>query len=86
VVERKVSNPNQLNHRESVDMLVTEYGVANIKWRTIRERTQALIDIVHPDDRQKLIEEAKADKLLYPDQIFLSDSVHCYPTEIKDTL
>jgi len=78
------SYPNQLNHRESVDMVVTEYGVANIKWRTIRERTQALIDIAHPDDRQQLIEEAKAEKLLYPDQMFLSDSAHCYPGEIKE--
>jgi RimJ/RimL family protein N-acetyltransferase len=78
------SFPNQLNHRESVDMIVTEYGVANIKWRTIRERTQALIDIAHPDDRQSLIEEAKAEKLLYADQIFLADSAHCYPSEIRE--
>ena len=78
------SYPNQLNHRESVDMVVTEYGVANIKWRTIREHTQALIEIAHPDDRKNLIEEAKTEKLLYPDQIFLADSAHCYPKYIKE--
>jgi acyl-CoA hydrolase len=78
------SYPNQLNHRESVDMVVTEYGVANIKWRTIREHTQALIEIAHPDDRKKLIEEAKTEKLLYPDQIFLADSAHYYPKYIKE--
>jgi acyl-CoA hydrolase len=78
------SYPNQLNLRESVDMIVTEYGTANIKWRTIRERAQALIDIAHPNDRKKLIEEAKAEKLLYPDQIFLDSSAYCFPASVNE--
>jgi len=47
--------PNQLNLRESVDMVITEYGVANLRGRTLRERAQALIEIAHPDDRGKLV-------------------------------
>ena len=62
--------------------VVTEYGIANLKWRTIRERAQALIDIAHPDDRQNLVEQAKQKKILFEDQIFLADSAHLYPMEV----
>jgi len=74
--------PNQLNVRESVDLVVTEYGVANLNGRTIRERAQALIEVAHPDDRQWLIEEAKNQNIIYGDQIFLAESAHLYPADI----
>ena len=73
---------NQFGMRESIDMVVTEYGIAHLKWRPIRERAQALIDIAHPDDRENLVERAKESKILFPDQIFLSQSAHLYPAEI----
>ncbi len=73
---------NQFHMRESIDAVVTEYGIANLKWRTIRERAQALIDIAHPDDRQQLVEQAKEKQILFEDQIFLSESAHLYPMEI----
>ena len=74
--------PNQLNVRESVDLVVTEYGVANLNGRTIRERAQALIEVAHPDDRKWLIEEAKNQNIIYGDQIFLAESAHLYPADI----
>jgi acyl-CoA hydrolase/ribosomal protein S18 acetylase RimI-like enzyme len=79
---------NQFGMRESIDMIVTEYGVANLKWRPIRERAQALIDIAHPDERKCLVDQAKENKILFPDQIFLAQSAHLYPAEIatKHTL
>ncbi len=73
---------NQFHMRESIDAVVTEYGVANLKWRTIRERAQALIDIAHPDDRKQLVEDAKAKKILFEDQIFISNSARLYPNEV----
>jgi len=73
---------NQFHLRESIDTVVTEYGIANLKWRTIRERAQALIDIAHPDDREKLVEQAKGKKILLEDQIFLSGSAYLYPMNI----
>ena len=73
---------NQFHMRESIDAVITEYGIANLKWRTIRERAQALIDIAHPEDREKLVEQAKEKKLLFEDQIFLSDSAYLYPMNI----
>jgi acyl-CoA hydrolase/GNAT superfamily N-acetyltransferase len=75
--------PNQLNLRESVDMIVTEYGVANLRGRTLRERAQALIDIAHPDDRAKLVEQAKEQRILYRDQIFLAECARLYPEDIS---
>ncbi len=74
--------PNQFGLRESVDMVVTEYGLANLRGRTVRERAQALIDIAHPDDRSQLVEQAKEQRIIYRDQIFLAESAHLYPEEI----
>jgi acyl-CoA hydrolase/RimJ/RimL family protein N-acetyltransferase len=74
--------PNQVPLREAVDMVVTECGVAPLSGRTVRERAQALIDIAHPEDRAALVEAAKAERILYPDQIYLADSAHLYPAEI----
>jgi acyl-CoA hydrolase/L-amino acid N-acyltransferase YncA len=73
---------NQFHMRESIDAVVTEYGIAYLKWRTIRERAQALIDIAHPEDREKLVEQAKQKKILFEDQIYLSGSAQLYPMDI----
>ena len=43
--------------RNDVDYVVTEYGVAKLKGRTLRQRAQALIAIAHPDFREELMEE-----------------------------
>jgi len=76
--------PNLLGLRESVDMVVTEYGVANLKGRTVRERAQALIDIAHPEDRQALVEEAKRANILYQDQIYIPSCEYLFPSQISD--
>lgn len=43
--------------RDDVDYVVTEYGVAALKGRTLRQRARALIEIAHPDFRDALKEE-----------------------------
>lgn len=45
--------------RNDVHYIVTEYGVANLKGKTLKERGRALINIAHPDFRDKLIKEWK---------------------------
>ncbi len=76
--------PNQFDAVESVAAVVTEYGVAYLEGRTLRERAQALIDIAHPEDRADLVKAAKDHKILYPDQIFLADSARLYPSDIAE--
>ena len=44
--------------RAHVHYVVTEHGVANLYGKTIEERVKALIDIAHPDHREKLDKEA----------------------------
>lgn len=41
--------------RNDIDYIVTEYGVASLKGKTLRERSKALIKIAHPDFREELI-------------------------------
>lgn len=46
------------NSKNTVDKVVTEYGVAELRARTISERTRALIAIAHPKFRDELTAEA----------------------------
>jgi len=50
--------------RADVHFVVTEYGVAEMFGRTVRERAAALIAIAHPDFRDELGVEARERKLL----------------------
>jgi acyl-CoA hydrolase/GNAT superfamily N-acetyltransferase len=77
--------PNRFDAFESVGAVVTEYGVAYLEGRTVRERAQALIDIAHPDDQAQLVLQAKDKKILYDDQIFIEESVRLYPSDIATT-
>jgi len=45
--------------RYHVHYVVTEYGVADLYGKTIRQRAQALIRIAHPDFRDELTRAAK---------------------------
>ncbi|QGG97014.1 propionyl-CoA--succinate CoA transferase [Actinomarinicola tropica] len=45
--------------KNTVDKVVTEFGVAELRGRSIRERTRALIRIAHPDFRDELERDAK---------------------------
>lgn len=49
--------------RNYADYIVTEYGVAHLRGRSLRERATALIAIAHPDCREDLKREAR--KLFY---------------------
>jgi 4-hydroxybutyrate CoA-transferase len=43
--------------RNDVHYVVTEYGIALLKGKTLKERARALIKIAHPKFRQELREE-----------------------------
>jgi branched-chain amino acid transport system substrate-binding protein len=49
---------------QDIDIVVSEYGVAELKGRTVKDRTEALIRIAHPDHRPWLREEADRLKIV----------------------
>lgn len=50
--------------RSDVEYVVTEFGVAELKGKTVRERARALIGIAHPDFQAQLSEAAQQMHLL----------------------
>ena len=46
--------------RTEVDVIVTEYGAAQLKGRSLAERAKAMVAIAHPDFRETLNREAHA--------------------------
>ena len=46
-------------HKNDVDHIVTEYGIAKLRGKTLSQRTKALINIAHPKFRDMLTFEAK---------------------------
>jgi acyl-CoA hydrolase len=43
--------------RAHVQYIVTEYGVANLYGKTIKQRISALVNIAHPDHREAIEKE-----------------------------
>jgi acyl-CoA hydrolase len=58
IVPRLAAGDAVTTPKNTVDKVVTEYGVAELRGRSIRERTRALINIAHPDHRAELTDEA----------------------------
>lgn len=54
--------------RGDVHYVVTEYGIADLWGKSVRERALALIDIAHPDHRAELLAQAKYKKYVFQDQ------------------
>ena len=46
--------------KNTVDKIVTEFGVAELRYATVRERTRRLIAVAHPDHRAELTAQAEA--------------------------
>ncbi len=65
--------------RTDVHYVITEYGIAYIFGKTIRERAIALIEIAHPKFRAWLLDEAKKLGYLPADQRL--ENMRAYPVE-----
>ena len=70
-------------NRGDAHYVITEYGIANLMGKNIRERAMELIRIAHPDFRPWLIEEARKDNLIYGDQCFISGRSGLYPEHME---
>lgn len=69
--------------RGDVQYVVTEYGIAYLHGKNIRERAMDLISIAHPKFRPWLIEEAKKRTLIYKDQAFIPGKKGEYPESLE---
>jgi len=69
--------------RGDVHYVVTEYGIAYLHAKNVRERAMDLIAIAHPDHRPWLIEEAKRKNLIYKDQAFVPGEAGIYPESLE---
>jgi RimJ/RimL family protein N-acetyltransferase len=69
--------------RGDLHYVVTEYGIAYLHGKNIRERAMELIAIAHPKFRPWLIEEAKRFNLIYKDQAFIPEKRGEYPEELE---
>ncbi len=70
-------------NRGDIHYVVTEYGIAYLHGKNIRERAMTLITIAHPKFRPWLIESAKDLNLIYPDQAFIPGEGGEYPEKLE---
>jgi len=69
-----------------VHYVITEYGIARLTGKSIRQRAIQLIAIAHPKFRKYLLREAKKMHFIYPDQLIpltRDGNVVVYPEEYE---
>ncbi len=88
IVPRLTEGAGVVTTRGDVHYVVTEYGVAYLHGKSIRERVMDLIHVAHPKFRKELLQAAKAQNYIYEDQIELAWEHVTYPEELEryDTL
>lgn len=69
--------------RGDIHYVVTEYGLAYLHGKSVRERAMDLIAIAHPGFRPWLINEAKRLHLIYEDQAFVAGKKGEYPEDLE---
>ncbi len=55
--------------RGDIDIVVTEYGIAELHGKSIYQRVMELTQIAHPKFRETLIDESKKRHYIFPDQV-----------------
>ena len=60
IVSRLPTGAMVTSPRHQVDVVVTEFGAAELAGRTVEERAEALAEIAHPDWRDELMADARA--------------------------
>ncbi|NLX24279.1 MAG: GNAT family N-acetyltransferase [Phycisphaerae bacterium] len=71
--------------RGDVHYVVTEYGIAYLHGKNLRERAMSLINIAHPQFRTELLYAAKRRRIVYRNQIMPPPSKP-YPAELETTV
>ncbi|MCK6457489.1 MAG: GNAT family N-acetyltransferase [Phycisphaerae bacterium] len=83
IVPRLSDGAGVVTTRGDVHYVVTEYGVANLHGKNVRERAMALISIAHPKFRPWLLAEAKQRRFVYSDQVEPPVHTPLYPKQLE---
>ncbi len=70
-------------NRGDIHYVVTEYGIAYLHGKNVRERAMDLIAIAHPKFRSGLVQEAKKRNLIYQDQAYIPGKRGEYPEHLE---
>jgi acyl-CoA hydrolase/GNAT superfamily N-acetyltransferase len=74
--------------RGDIHYVVTEWGIAYLFGKSIRQRVLQMINIAHPDFREELLEYAKKVKYVYADQklpLSINGRLSLYPDKYETT-
>jgi len=83
IVPKLTDGAGVVTTRGDVHYVVTEFGIAYLHAKSIRERVLSLINIAHPKFRKELIQAAKAQGYVQADQIELEWDKVRYPQELE---
>jgi acyl-CoA hydrolase/GNAT superfamily N-acetyltransferase len=75
--------------RGDVHYIVSEWGIAYLYGKSVRERVLEMINIAHPDFREELLEHAKKWKYIYSDQklpVSIDGRIAVYPEKYETVL
>lgn len=81
IVSHLAHGAGVVSPRSSVGYVVTEFGIAYLHGKTVRERALALINIAHPRFRELLLDDAKRLRYVYQDQILPPIYETLYPMQ-----
>ncbi|BBM88006.1 bifunctional acetyl-CoA hydrolase/transferase family protein/GNAT family N-acetyltransferase [Candidatus Uabimicrobium amorphum] len=79
IVTELSSGAGVVTTRGDVHYVVTEYGIAYLHGKSIRQRALSLINIAHPKFRAQLLQQAKTNHYLPEDQITITSEKNTYP-------
>jgi acyl-CoA hydrolase/GNAT superfamily N-acetyltransferase len=85
IVPRLTEGAGVVLSRADVHYVVTEYGIADLFGKNIRERVLALAEIAHPDFRNEILKDAKKHNYVYAYQKELPTGTSQYPRELQTT-
>ncbi len=71
--------------RMAVHYVVTEYGIAYLRGKSVQERAMALITIAHPDFREGLLAKALEHRWINPELADVEGRLFVGPEEVRTT-
>ncbi len=83
IVPRLTEGAGVVVPRGDLRYVVTEYGIADLFGKTIRERVMALTEIAHPDFRNEILNEGKRRKYVFSHQKEIGKETSQYPREFE---